>query len=167
MYICKDENNVMAKQFFNRTLGRWESHRTYLYAKSGKVINSITIFEWTRDKDGIYTVNWDNQAMKADGSMSIRIASDFVLERSRGYFTDDVTESRIQTCSRDNLRTLTCYGGKSYDEKIDFLSDDLRLRRTIATDDKTGEVFLVGNYVEKRLCPVVREEVVADEFLEV
>lgn len=148
----------MAKRFFNRTLGQWESHRTYLYAKSGKVINSITIFEWTRDDDGVYTVTWDNQAMKAGGSMSIRIPNDFILERSRGYFTDDVTQSRIQTSSYDHLQTITSYGGKSYDERIDYLNDDLRLRRTIATDDKSGEVFLVGNYVEKRLCPDVREK---------
>ena len=165
MSTYKDENNVMAKQFFNRTLGHWESHRTYLYAKSGKVINSVTLFVWSRNEDGIYRVTWDNEVQNSIGNMNIRIASDFILERSCGYFTDDVTQSRIQTVSRDSLHTITSYGGRTYDEKIDYVSDDLRLRRTIATIDASGDVFLIGSYVERRVKSKV-EETLPDEFIE-
>jgi len=145
------EEHMSLRQFFGRSLGKWESHRNYMYG-NGNCTNSITIFDWTYNKDkGFYVVSWDNEAMKSDGSMGIRIASDFTLERSNGYFTVDPTTSSVITCSRDHLRTKTSYGGATYDEEINFANDSRRIRRTIATKDSTQQVFLIGTYVEKKL----------------
>jgi len=142
------------KSFLNKSVGVWESHRIYMYPKSGKIDYSVTNFEWT-EKDGIYTVDWVNTKLASQGSMSLRIKNDFYLERSRGYFTNDVTVSEVVQFSPTLLQTHTRYNGMLFDERIEFLTSNNRFRRTIAyqLDDignKTGVVTLAGTYMEKK-----------------
>lgn len=146
--------NGMTTAFFKKTLGQWESHRTYMYA-SGKVTTSVTEFDWCEEQGG-YTVNWINETLKSSGSMHIKIPNAFELHRSIGYFSKNATVSRIIAASSTHLHTITTYGGNTYDEKIEFVTNDLRIRRTIAyKEGKRDQVFLIGNYVERRIC---REE---------
>ena len=154
-------SNDMTKAFFRKTLGKWESHRTYMY-KNGKTTYSVTEFDW-KEEEGGYTVNWVNEILKSSGSMHLKIANDFELHRSIGYFSKEATVSRIIAADNKTLHTITTYGGHTYDEKIEFVTDDLRIRRTIAyKEGKPDEVFLIGNYVERRLCPRDRAEAVAE-----
>ena len=144
----------MTKAFFRKTLGEWESHRTYLYAKTGKCSYSVTNFHWVADDehDG-FTVSWTNETLKSSGEMFIKIVNDFELHRSIGYFTKEATVSRVIASSKDTLHTITTCGGSTYDERIEFVTNDLRIRRTIAyKEGKPDEVFLIGNYVERKLC---------------
>jgi len=151
MSQLSEEGLMSLRQFFMRSLGRWESHRTYMYP-NGKCTYSQTMFNWDYNEEkGIFLVQWNNETLNSTGMMGIRIASDFILERSQGYFTDKPTQSHIQTSSRDHLRTLTSYGGGTYDEEINFVSDDRRIRRTIGTKDTTQAVILIGTYVERKL----------------
>ena len=144
------------KSFLNKSLGMWESHRIYMYPKPGKIEYSVTYFEWT-EKDGIYAVDWNNPKLNSTGRMSLRLKTDFYLERSRGYFTDDVTTSTIKSGNNEVLHTETVYNNTLFDERIEFLGPDNRFRRTIAykldlEGNKTSEVTLAGTYMEKRLC---------------
>ena len=148
---------MSAKAFFNQSIGKWESHRTYLYAKSGKTTVSVTEFEWHRDREdnSMFRVAWDNATLKSSGSMSIRVASDYILERDRGYFTQSKTESKIMSVNKDFLQTETIYDGCLYDERIEFVTKDLRVRRTIGwkldAEGNKVSVVLIGNYIERRI----------------
>ena len=151
--INLDEKIMSTKNFFMQSLGEWESHRTYMYA-NGKVISSVTKFLWERgdDTNSLFVVGWNNEIQKSTGQMCIKIANDFTLERSIGYFSKSPTVSQILTCSKDCLHTLTTYGGATYDEKIEFVTRDLRIRRTIGYKEGEPEkVILIGTYVEKRI----------------
>lgn len=142
-------------RFFDNSLGVWESHRSYFYAGSKERIeDSITVFEWEKE-DGIYKVKWHNSKLNTEGSMRIHLVDNFRLHRDQGYFTKDPTISLIQSSSCDFLRTITIYNNCQFDERIEFITERLRLRRTIAykinKDGGLGDVFLVGNYIEKKL----------------
>lgn len=151
MSQSSSEHFMGLKQFFFKSLGRWESHRTYMYP-NGKCTYSTTLFNWDYDEDkGFYVVQWNNEELKSTGMMGIKLKDDFKLERSNGYFTSAPTISHIQTCSDVHLRTLTSYDGCTYDEEINFVSDDRRIRRTIGTKDDTQKVILIGTYVERKL----------------
>jgi len=146
--------------FFNRSIGVWESHRIYMYPKAGKIDYSITNFEWT-EKEGTYTVEWANAKLNSTGTMGIRIKNDFHLERSKGYFTSNVTTSEVIMSSSTVLQTHTIYNNTLFDERIEFLTNDNRFRRTIAYEldnigNKTGLVTLAGTYMEKRVCPGIK-----------
>ena len=139
------------KQFFTRAVGQWESHRTYMY-KNGKCTYSTTLFEWRYDAiNNLYLVDWNNIVLNSTGTMSINIVSDFKLLRSNGYFTNQPTESTVMLSSKNYLKTLTSYGGCTYDEEITFINDNRRIRRTTATKDNTKDVILIGTYVERRV----------------
>lgn len=135
------------EKFFQRSLGSWRSHRSYFYANKKEVIHSTTNFIWSPHKDG-YEVSWDNKEQNSKGSLICSFYSDNCIYRNRGYFTADRTSSEVLSVSDYNLKTLTRYNSMSFVESIEFLSNELRVRRTIARKEKTGKVFLVGNYVE-------------------
>lgn len=151
MSQLSSEHFMGLKQFFFKSLGKWESHRTYMYP-NGKCTYSTTLFNWSQDKEtGLFVVSWKNEELKSEGTMGIELINDFKLARTNGYFTSAPTISHIQTCSDVHLRTLTSYDGATYDEEINFVSDDRRIRRTIGTKDSTQDVILIGTYVERKL----------------
>lgn len=142
--------------FLNKSIGKWESHRIYMYPKSGVIDYSITNFEWSKVND-IYTVDWVNNKLNSTGSMNIKIQNDFYIERSRGYFTNDITLSEVIVNDSNILQTHTIYNNTLFDERIEFLNNNHRFRRTIAYQldaekKKTGLTILAGTYMEKRLC---------------
>lgn len=137
------------EKFFQRSLGTWTSHRSYFYANKKEVINSITNFEWSQNKEQ-YCVSWDNKEQNSQGSISFVLEGDSCIQRDKGYFTNNNTSSKVLYVSESKLKTLTIYNGMSFVETIEFISDDVRVRRTIATKEKTNKVFLIGNYIEYR-----------------
>lgn len=147
---------MTSKQFFNKCLGSWESDRLYMYPSNGKVIKLTTCFTWEQvDDTESYIVKWASENM-IPRQLICTLKNDFYIERDAGYFTNSKTVSNISSVSPTSLRTLTTYGGVMYDEYIEFITDDTRFRRTIGykvdtNGNKTGEVNLVGTYVEKRV----------------
>lgn len=144
------------QSFLKKSLGMWESHRIYMYPKPGRIDYSVTYFEWTEENE-VYSVDWSNPKLGSTGRMNLRLKNNFYLERSRGYFTNDVTTSTIKSGDTSVLHTETVYNNTLYDERIEFLTSDNRFRRTIAylldsNGKKTGEVSLAGTYMEKRVC---------------
>jgi hypothetical protein len=140
------------KQFFSKSVGVWKSHRSYFYKDKNFIEDSVTVFEWSKVDINNYSVEWVNSINKRERTMSVCIKDDFRIERSNGYYSSKPTTSNVVSCSPIFLKTITEYNFTSFDERIEFITNDLRIRRTIATDLKTGEIILVGNYIEKRIC---------------
>ena len=150
----------MLSKFFNRSLGEWTSHRSYYYVKKDKLVNSTTNFKWKfvdsqEDEVGsttAYIVNWDNKVQNSKGEMLIYFdASTNTLFRDSGYFTKNATESKIIVCTENILKTKTEYNNMIFVETIEFLTDILRVRRTVAyTIKENNSIFLIGNYIEHK-----------------
>lgn len=138
------------KQFFMKSIGKWESNRMYTYLTKGTTEVSTTILAWSKNEDDFY-VTWKNEKLNNKGQMKVSILSDYKIERSRGMFSDKPTVSEVLTSSKDYLKTQTCYDGKTSIEEIEFLTDDVRVRRTLVTRDSDGLLLIVGNYTEYRI----------------
>lgn len=168
----KEDSMMGLKQFFSKSLGLWESHRSYLYVtQNNKIEESITKFEWVvGDQPNEYRVFWNNSIVTRDRSMGITIVDDYTLQRDQGYFTPKPTVSQVVRSSEDILITVTEYNGMNFNERIEFVTKDYRLRRTIAryinSDGTLGDINLIGNYLEKRLCQEGVEDNHEKEMLE-
>lgn len=149
--ILDINNNTILNDFFIKSLGTWESHRTYMYS-NGKCNYSTTVFNWNYKKEEeMFLVNWENELLNSKGTMGIKVISNNLIHRTNGYFTKNPTESSVKKINEECLRTITSYGGNTYDEKIIFINKDRRIRRTIGTSNIDSTVMLIGTYVEKRI----------------
>ena len=132
--------------WFSRSIGKWTSHRRYLTLPSRKDDNYKT--EFTIDVDGDeVTISWDGSA--SEGVMNMKIVGD-MLKRDIGYFSEDPTDSRMETIDEDTVVFWSAYGGMEFREEIRLLNGDThRLRQTVGY--KKGKPFLVGQYFEEKV----------------
>ncbi len=141
---------MIVKEFFENTLGKWESHRTYMYPSNNKIVTVVTCFEWVKLKEDQFKVNWNSSS--GEGVMIITLSNDDYFTRDVGYFTNEPTSSMIIKVSPFNLSTSTSYNNSTYEETIEFLDLNHRARRTIGykADNKNlkGKVTLSGSYQE-------------------
>jgi hypothetical protein len=140
---------MLVSKFFENTLGRWESHRTYMYPKSNKITTLTTFFEWVNPEDNVYKVNWNSS--EGQGSMEILLSNDKEFHRNIGYFTKDCTTSIILDVSTLYLFTRTSYNNMIFKEKITFLDHAHRTRQTVGyknDNGREGDVILSGSYQE-------------------
>ena len=140
-----------AHDWFSRTTGKWTSERRYIFNMKTKKPTSLTT-EFTiaphTSGEFDYQVVWTG---KTNGEMNLKLLGD-QLHRDIGYFTDEPTVSKLEMVDADTLVMHTSYGGCTFREEIRFLFDDkVRLRQTIGTNDRTGEVNIVGQYYEERV----------------
>lgn len=146
----------MLSNFFNKSVGNWISHRSYYYVKKDELINSTTEFKWsniTNIKNDFlsFEVSWNNEKQKSVGKILCHFKeNDVVIYRDSGYFTANATESKVIICSDSILKTITEYNNMRFVETIEFLTDVLRVRRTVAYSLKDESIFLIGNYVEHK-----------------
>ena len=137
----------MFEIWMNRSVGRWESHRRYLYGSGGGVDNLITRFEVDTKDDG-WIVEWVSD--EHEGSMDLWIEGEW-LHRSCGYYSQKPSTSRLEKIDQDTIVFWSEYGGMKFREEIRFIqSDNYRLRQTIGYNDK-GELTICGQYFEERL----------------
>ncbi len=134
-------------EWMNRSVGEWKSYRRYLYGGEEKVIdNLITEFKIDTNDRG-WVVTWGSD--RGEGLMELRIDGEW-LHRSRGYYTEDPTSSRMEVIDNDTIVFWSSYGGMDYREEIRFLDGDThRLRQTVGSRD--GVVAIVGQYFEERV----------------
>ena len=134
--------------WLDRSLGNpWVSDRRYLYFKPGKDPHSVeltTRFGVEKIAPDVWEVTWTGQT---NGKMQLELEGN-VLHRDIGYFTSEPTDSVLEMVDEDTVVFRTSYGGVDYREEVRFLGDDLRLRQTVG--HKEGELFLAGQYVERR-----------------
>lgn len=144
---------MLVQKFFENTLGRWESHRTYMYPSSNKIKTLVTYFEWVNPKNNTYKVTWES--VEGQGSMNILLSDDKCFKRDIGYFTDQNTTSIILNVHPLNLTTSTSYNNMIFEETIEFLDSEHRTRRTIgykqSANNIKDRVILSGSYQEFRV----------------
>jgi len=135
------------KVWMNRCIGEWRSYRRYLYGGEKKVVdNLITEFSSCASGDG-WLIEWESDRGK--GSMELTVEGE-MLHRSRGYYTEEPTSSRMEVIDNDTIVFWSSYGGMDYREEIRFLDGDThRLRQTVGSRD--GVVTIVGQYFEERV----------------
>lgn len=140
-------------KFFNKSVGVWESHRTYMYPNSNRIKSVVTNFEWINPSERVYEVNW--ASLEGEGNMVLNIISDSIIERNVGYFTAKPTISKVLTSNENCLVTETVYNNTIFVETIDFITTKHRTRRTIAykeyLDCSKGPIILSGSYQEKKV----------------
>lgn len=140
-------------KFFNKSVGVWESHRTYMYPASNRIESVVTNFEWINPSERVYEVNWSS--LKGEGNMVLNIISDSIIERNVGYFTTKPTISKVLTSNENCLVTETVYNNTIFVETIEFITTKHRTRRTIAykeyLDCSKGPIILSGSYQEKKV----------------
>lgn len=141
--------NPEALQWFRRSVGSWTSDRRYLFAPKMKPTNMVTNFTVANGERGNqFIIEWTGNT---EGTMEVEL-NGLVLGRSRDYFGEENHSSTVEVIDQDCIVLRTEYDGMKVREEIRLLNDDtVRLRQTIGTDNRTGNVRLVGQYFETRL----------------
>jgi hypothetical protein len=152
---------ISTKDWFFSQRGEWESFRRYLYPQKDSVIickSRLAIGVEPTDSGCSLILSWNTKGdIESKGEMLVNYLEDEgVMIRSRGYFTDNQTISKVEQISDSTIQTETVYGGKRYLEKIE-LHEGFRTRQTLgwATDPTgvgDGKLILVGQYFERKLC---------------
>ena len=141
--------------FFNSCEGVWESQRTYCYPNR-KAFTQLTTYMDMRLVDQSINVRWSSRKTDQDriileGGKEMLITIDGqYLKRSRGYFTTEETASEILELTNSKLHTKTEYNGNVFFEEIEFVTPELRTRRTVGFN-KDNNVEIVGTYVELKI----------------
>ena len=139
------------KDWFDRCVGSWESHRRYLMGPKKSLDNLITNFEIVTRSDDEWSVLWSSD--RNEGEMGIILDEEQgVVRRSRNYFDNgEGTVTRLERIDEDTVVFYSSYGGADYREEIRFLGDDFRLRQTVGYKEGTNKIFVVGQYAEYKV----------------
>ena len=139
------------KDWFDRCVGSWESHRRYLMGPKKSLDNLITNFEIVTRSDDEWAVLWSSD--RNEGEMGIILDEEQgVVRRSRNYFDNgEGTVTRLERIDEDTVVFYSSYGGADYREEIRFLGDDFRLRQTVGYKEGTNKIFVVGQYAEYKV----------------
>ena len=139
------------KDWFDRCVGSWESHRRYLMGPKKSLDNLITNFETVTRSDYEWAVLWSSD--RNEGEMGIILDEEQgVVRRSRNYFDNgEGTVTRLERIDEDTVVFYSSYGGADYREEIRFLGDDFRLRQTVGYKEGTNKIFVVGQYAEYKV----------------
>ena len=133
--------------WFDRSQGRWTSHRRYLYGPKKQIDNLVTEFSIKRTGDYSFGLEWGSD--RNTGEMNFTIDED-LCRRDIGYYTNEPTDSKMSLIDKDTVVFETSYGGTTYREEIRLLFDDsVRLRQTVGVRDD-GKISVVGQYYEER-----------------
>ena len=131
--------------WFERSVGDWVSHRRYLSGPQ-RVSDSLSV-HFTLEKEGenVFKLVWCSE--RNGGEMGF-IIKDNILERSRSYYKEEGSTTRMERVDEDCVVFWSAYDGQEFREEIRYVSGG-RLRQTVAT--KEGRVMLVGQYWEERI----------------
>jgi len=149
----------MTHKFLEQSLGEWESFRIYIYPNNNKVvpIQSVMIIEELAENK--VQITWDSYRLNtleeySKGNMTLEFDIDNnKIYRDKGYFTLEPTISDILYLENNYLKTQTKYDGKKYIEEINIYSinNQIYRRRFTRAYDSSGNIMLVGNYLERKL----------------
>ena len=139
---------MTALQFLRRSCGNWSSQRRYLYAPKNEPVNLTTEFQFNELAHGVFEIIWDG---KTTGTMELTLQGD-LMHRSRNYFNEDASASKIEVIDENCIVMFTEYDGTRFREEIRLIEDDMfRLRQTVGYSLRTGQPVLVGQYYESRI----------------
>ena len=126
-------------------MGDWVSYRRYLSGPQ-RVVDSLSV-HFTLEKEGenVFKLVWCSE--RNGGEMGFVLKGD-VLERSRSYYKEEGSTTRMERVDEDTVVFWSAYDGMEFREEI-RLVDGGRLRQTVAW--KKNKVMLVGQYWEERI----------------
>jgi len=126
-------------------VGDWVSHRRYLSGPQ-RVVDSLSVhFSLMKEGENEFKLIWCSE--RNGGEMGFIIRGD-VLERSRSYYKEEGSTTRMEMVDEDTVVFWSAYDGQEFREEIRLVPGG-RLRQTVGT--KNGEVTLVGQYWEERI----------------
>ena len=131
--------------WFERSVGDWVSYRRYLSGKQRIVDNLSVHFTLTKEDENVFKLIWCSE--RNGGEMGFILKGD-VLERSRSYYKEEGSTTRMEMIDEDTVVFWSAYDGQEFREEIRLVSGG-RLRQTVATKNK--KVMLVGQYWEERI----------------
>lgn len=132
------------ESWFERSVGEWVSYRRYLYGSQRGVDNLSVSFSLERVSESEFKLVWSSE--RNEGEMGFVIKDD-VLERSRSYYKEEGTTTRMERVDEDCVVFWSAYDGMEFREEIRYV-DGGRLRQTVGW--KKGVVVLVGQYWEEK-----------------
>lgn len=156
--IITDTTTPTALEFMRRSEGDWISNRRYIYNANRKVsrmVNYETHFTVSYQGDDCWRNEWvsyvdGTEDPSSQGVMNMHV-HDGLVSRDRAYMSDTPDQQLIQVIDKDCLVFRSAYGGMSFREEIRLCeNDNVRLRQTYGKKDESDEIFLVGQYYEKR-----------------
>ena len=133
------------ESWFERSVGDWVSYRRYLSGKQRLVDNLSVHFSLTKEDENVFKLVWCSE--RNGGEMVFTLKGD-VLERSRSYYKEEGSITKMERVDEDTVVFWSAYDGQEFREEIRYVSGG-RLRQTVAT--KEGRVMLVGQYWEERI----------------
>lgn len=145
------------KKWFVRTAGKWTSERRYIYKNNNDPVIVSTEFEVRTDilnpskPDFDVEIIWNSTGDTSSSGVMKCHWDGKSFTRDRGYMTDEGTSSILKLSNIDTIEMYTTYNGMSFREEVRLVSEDIRLRQTIAFKEGTKDFLLAGQYVEFRL----------------
>lgn len=156
--IITDITTDMARTFMQRSEGDWVSSRRYIYnadKKVSRIVNYETHFTVSYDGDYAWRNTWKSyvdgeEDPSSEGVMKMHV-HDGMISRDRAYMSNYPDQQLIEIIDADCLVFRSAYSGMTFREEIRLCEDDnVRLRQTYGKKDESNEVFLIGQYYEKR-----------------
>ncbi len=133
------------EEWFERSVGDWVSYRRYLSGKQ-RVSDSLSVyFTLMKESESEFKLVWCSE--RNGGEMGFIIKGD-VLERSRSYYKEEGSTTRMERVDEDTVVFWSAYDGMEFREEIRLVEGG-RLRQTVGY--RKGVVVLVGQYWEERV----------------
>ncbi len=132
------------ESWFERSVGDWVSYRRYLSGKQ-RVSDSLSVhFTLMKESENVFKLVWCSE--RNGGEMGFTLKGD-VLERSRSYYKEEGSTTRMERVDEDTVVFWSAYDGMEFREEIRLVEGG-RLRQTVGY--RKGVVVLVGMYWEEK-----------------
>lgn len=173
--IAQISEELLVKEFFQKSEGRWNSQRRYYTLKQEgepqEVVSLLTVEYLPQGSPKLIELARLHQLEKEDALICgtyITWISDYVKEtrkpsegstvfgalgnilyRDRGFATDDPVQAIYSFTNPTTLNLRTEYKGSVFEEELKLIGDHYRTRQSIIS--RFGEEIMIGQYLEKRL----------------
>ena len=137
-------------EFFNKSIGRWDSSRIYYKEGSPKVEFKKMKFEVLRQGTKTWEIHMGKNIHGFEVEKPGLMTSSVKRINSVSGIDNVESTAHCPTSLQLVLSSIDEDKGLSFTESIVFLEDDLRLR-TSTVYRTEGGVFLLGSYIERRI----------------
>ncbi len=162
---------TLATEFFERSVGQWNSKRRYYTLKNGEtqeVVSDLTIeflesgHPTLLDLAEVHGLDqslvcgiqfaWESNYIspsrkQSTGSTAFGIRGD-VLYRDRGFATPKPVVATYKMRDNNTMQLHTEYNGSTFDEELKLVGDNYRTRQTIIS--RAGQEIMICQYLETR-----------------
>ncbi|ACK64286.1 conserved hypothetical protein [Rippkaea orientalis PCC 8801] len=173
--IIELSTETLAREFFEKSVGTWNSQRRYYTLKpdvaTEEVVSVITIefleqgcpqlielaqAHHLEDKTALtfgsyvtWESNYTAKVSKPTQGSTLFGVLDNILYRDRGFATQDPIKANYSMTNSQTLCLRTEYNRSVFEEEIKLIGENYRTRQTIMS--RAGEEIMIGQYLEKRI----------------